>query len=283
MIQIPLLGALALGSGTVLEKIILKKRKLNIKLYQTMSFLAITVLMIPLLFFFWKMDSQAFGLKNILIFAGVIIISVLANILALYSLKWEKVTNLEPAKLFEPLFVISLAMLLSLFVKGIYETNSKFILPALIAGLAIIFPHIKKEHLKFNKYFIAALFGSFFFALELVLSKLILNLYSPITFYFLRCLFVFLISFALFMPKFSSLNKKSSFIIFITAGVWIVYRIAVYFGYLNYGIIFTTLITMLAPVVVYLFASLFLKEKLNWKNVLSSAVIVACIVYSLLA
>ncbi|MFA6269561.1 MAG: hypothetical protein WC652_07115 [archaeon] len=61
------------------------------------------------------------------------------------------------------------------------------------------------------------------------------------------------------------------------------YRLAVYFGYLKYGIIFTTLITMLAPIVVYLFACKFLKEKLNWKNVLSSAIIVACIVYSLLS
>jgi drug/metabolite transporter (DMT)-like permease len=40
---------------------------------------------------------------------------------------------------------------------------------------------------------------------------------------------------------------------------------------------------MLAPIVVYLFACKFLKEKLNWKNVLSSAIIVACIVYSLLS
>lgn len=283
MIAIPLLGALALGTGTILEKVILRKRKLDIKLYQTASFLAITLLMIPLLYFFWKLDAGALTSKNILIFVAIIISSVLANVFALYSIKWEKITNLEPAKLFEPLFVICLTLLLGLFISGIYETNTKFLLPALIAGLAILFPHIKKEKLKLNKYFIAALLGSLFFALELVLSKLILEFYSPITFYFLRCLFVFLISLILFRPKFSSLNKKTSFIIFLTAGVWIVYRLAVYFGYLKYGIIFTTLITMLAPIVVYLFACKFLKEKLNWKNVLSSAIIVACIVYSLLS
>ncbi|MFA6269562.1 MAG: hypothetical protein WC652_07120, partial [archaeon] len=194
------------GTGTILEKVILRKRKLDIKLYQTASFLAITLLMIPLLYFFWKLDAGALTSKNILIFVAIIISSVLANVFALYSIKWEKITNLEPAKLFEPLFVICLTLLLGLFISGIYETNTKFLLPALIAGLAILFPHIKKEKLKLNKYFIAALLGSLFFALELVLSKLILEFYSPITFYFLRCLFVFLISLILFRPKFSSLN-----------------------------------------------------------------------------
>ncbi len=283
MIQIPLLGALALGTGTILEKIILKKRKIDIRLYQTASFLAITLLMIPLLYFFWKLDGEAFTLKNILIFVAIIISSVLANVFALYSIKWEKVTNLEPAKLFEPLFVICLTLLFGLFISGFYETNTKFLLPALIAGLAILFPHIKKEHLRLNKYFIAALLGSLFFALELVLSKLVLDFYSPITFYFLRCLFVFLISLILFRPKFSSLDKKISFKIFIVAGIWIVYRLAVYFGYSKYGIIFTTLITMLAPIVIYILANRFLKEKLNWKNILSSAIILGCVVYVLLS
>ena len=282
MIQIPLLGALALGTGTVLEKVILKKRKIDIRLYQTASFLAITLLMIPLLYFFWKLDAGALTLKSVLIFVTIIISSVLANVFALYSIKWEKVTVLEPAKLFEPLFVICLTVFFGLFISGVYETNTKFLLPALVAGLAILFPHIKKEHLKLNKYFISALLGSLFFALELVLSKLILDFYSPITFYFLRCLFVFLISLSLFRPKFNSLDKKTSLIIFGTAGIWIAYRLAVYFGYSKYGIIFTTLITMLAPIVIYLLARIFLKEKLNWKNILSSAIIVACIVYSLL-
>lgn len=282
MIQIPLLGALALGTGTILEKIVLRKRKINVKLYQTASFLAIVLLMIPLLYFFWKLDYEAFAWRNVLIFIGVVASAVLANMLSLYSLKWEKVTNIEPAKLFEPLFVIFLTILFGLFIRGIYEPNTKFLFPALIAGLAIIFPHITKERLKINKYFFAALFGSLFFALELVLSKLILNFYSPITFYFVRCLFVFLISLIIFRPKFNLLNKKNSLIILLTGGVWIVYRVAIYFGYLNYGIIFTTLITMLAPITIYILARVFLKEKLNWKNILSSGIIVACVIYSIL-
>src|SRR4030042_1509646 len=216
MVYIPILGALALSAGTILERFILKKKKIGIKLYQTASFLAITLATLPFLYFFWKMDAGAFSLKSILIFIGVIISSITANLFVFYSLKWEKVTNLEPARILEPLFVILLAIIFSSFASGLYERDITLVIPALIAAAALIFPHIKKHHLRINKYIIAAIFGSFFFALELVLSRLILDFYSPITFYFLRCIFIFL------------------------------------------------------------------KEKLNWKNIISSLVILACVIYVVL-
>jgi drug/metabolite transporter (DMT)-like permease len=280
---IPLIGALALGIGTILERVVLKKKKIGIKLYQTLSFFSICLAMLPFLYFFWKIDySNALQLKNILILTGIIFFAIIANLLVFYSLKWEKVTNLEPARIFEPLFVILLTLVFSLFIQGFGERDIKIIIPAVVASLALIFPHIKRYHLKFNKYFIAAILGSFFFALELVLSRLILDFYSPITFYFLRCASIFIISLIAFRPKLESVDKKNLSLIFITGAIWVVYRLAIYFGYLKYGIIFTTLIIMIGPIFIYVLANRFLKEKLNWKNVISSAIIIACVIYALL-
>jgi drug/metabolite transporter (DMT)-like permease len=276
---IPILGALALGGGTVLERFILKKKKMGIKLYQTISFLFIVLITIPFLFFFWKLDTKAFELKNILIFVAVIASSIIANLFVFYSLKWEKVTNLEPARILEPMFTIVLALIFSCFIEGMYEQNMKIFIPAIIASVALIFPFIGKD-LDVNKYFIAAIFGSFFFGLELVLSRLILDFYSPITFYFLRCLSIFLFSLIIFHPNTKPLNKKSLLAILLTGGIWVIYRVAVYFGYLHYGVISTTLIIMLGPMFVYILANKFLKEKLNWKNILSSIIIIACVIYA---
>ena len=283
MIYFPILGALALASGTILEKIVLRKRKISIKLYQTAEFLAIVLAMLPFIYFFWKMDSQAFELKNILIFSLVILFSIIANLFTFYSMKWEKVTNLEPAKILEPLFVILFAIVFSFFAVELYERNLKIIIPALIAGSALIFSHIYKHHLKFNKYFIAAIIGSFFFALELVLSRLILDFYSPITFYFLRCSSILLISFILFRPKFKNIKTKVRWEIIVIGIIWFIYRIIIYYGYLNFGVIFTTLMIMLGPIFIYLFAWKFLKEKLNWKNIIAALVIIACILYAILS
>ncbi len=282
MIEIPIIGSIALGLGTVLERTILKSRKISVKFYQTASFFAIIISLLPILYFFWKLDAGAFELKNVLIFIALIISAVTANLFIFYSEKREKITNLEPARILEPLFVILLAILFSFFAGELFQRDIRDIIPALIAALALIFPYIKKEHLAVNKYIIAAVLGSFFFALELVLSNLILQFYSPVSFYFFRCLSIFIISLVLFRPSLKPLkDKRMAVTILITGAVWVIYRIAVYFGYLNYGIIFTTLVTMLGPVFVYLFAKIILKEKLNWKNMLSSAVIIGCILYAL--
>ena len=245
-------------------------------------FLAITVIMIPLLFFFWKLDPKAFLLKNLLILLGVVVFSLAANWFTFTSMKWQKLSKLEPAKMTEPLFVILLALLFSYLISpSFYERNLNAVIPAVIAGLALIFSHIEKRHFKFGKYFTFALIGSFFFAFELVLSKLILDFYSPMTFYFARSILVLLGTMIIFRPKmFEGLDKKTKFQVAITAAIWIVYRIIIYYGYTSIGIIETTLMIMLGPVFIYLFAWKFLKEKPTWKNITAAGVIIACVLYA---
>jgi drug/metabolite transporter (DMT)-like permease len=283
MIIIPTLAALTHASATILQRIVLKKKKISVKLYHVSEFFAIVLVMLPLIYFFWMLDVQAFELKNIFIFSLVILFSILANLFTFYSMKWEKISNLEHAKILEPLFVILLAIFFSYFIsETLYERRTDVLIPALIAGCALVFSSIKKHHLRFNKYFIAAVIGSFFFAMELVISRLILDYYSPMTFYFFRSFFIFSISLILFRPKFSKLNKKIDLQILVIASFWVMHRTLVYYGYLELGVIFTTLIIMLSPIFIYFFAYFFLKEKLNWRNVAASVVIVISILYAIL-
>lgn len=280
MYYLPVLGALALAGGTIFERKILKGRKISVSSYNTAGFLAIVLIMLPFLYFFWKLDAGAFETKNIIIFLLVVIFSIIANLFSFYSLKNEKVTNTEPARILEPFFIILLAIIFSFFIDGVYERNVKIIIPALIAALALVFSHIKRHHLEFNKPFVFAVLGSLFFAIELVLSKLILEFYSSMTFYFLRCTAIFLVSFMIFKPNLFKIENKLKLKIFFVGIIWVVYRIVLYQGYLKLGIVFTTLIIMLGPVFVYLFAYIFLKEKMTWKNVVASVIIVGCVVYA---
>jgi drug/metabolite transporter (DMT)-like permease len=281
MVYIPILGALALASGTILQRVILKKKKISIRTYSVLEFLAIVIAMLPLIYFFWQINSEALQLKNILIFILVVIFSILANLLTYYSVKGERVSNLEPAKILEPLFTILLAILFSvIFGEVLFERNLKIILPALIAAATLVLTHLRKHHLNFNKYFLTAIAGSFFFALELVISRLILNYYSPVTFYFLRSLGILLIAWLAFRPNLKAVDKTIGLKALFTGVIWVIYRIAVYYGYLKYGIIFTTLIVMLGPIFVYSFAKIFLKEKLSWKNLVAAGIIIICILYA---
>lgn len=277
---LPVLGAVALAGGTILERVVLRMKKVGVELYQTASFLAIVISMLPLLYFFWRLDSGAMEPKNIVIFFLVVFFSTIANLLVFYSLKWEKVGNLEPARVLEPLFVILLAIIFSFFAENLYERNLKVIIPALIASLALIFTHIRKHHLQFSPYFIAAIIGSFFFALELVISRLILDFYSPVTFYFLRSSSILLISLLIFRPDFKKIDTKVRWQIFLTGLLWVIYRIVVYYGYLNVGVIFTTLLLMLGSIFIYAMAYFILKEKISWQNFAASIVVISSVIYA---
>ena len=277
----PVLGAVMLAAGTILERLVLKKKTIGIRSYQVASFLAIVIAISPFLYFFWKLDARALELGNILIFLAVILFALFANLLVFYSLKWEKVTNLEPARVLEPLFVILLVIAFSFFIDSVYARNPKVILPAIVASLALVFSHVEKHNFKFNKYFIAAILGSFFFALELVISRLILDLYSPVSFYFFRSASILILSFLIFRPSFKELDRQTKGIVFATGIIWAIYRIIIYYGYLNIGIVFTTLILMLGPIFIYFFAHFFLKEKMSWRNFVAAIIIVGSIIYAL--
>lgn len=280
MIYFPIIAAVALAGGTILEKSILKRKNLNIQKYQTLGFLTISIIMLPLLYFFWKVDSQALELKNILIFMGVVVSSIVANLFAFYSLKGDKVSNLGPARMLEPLFTILLAVVFSFFFQGAYESNYKILIASLIAGLTLIFTHTKKEQINFNKYFIAAIMGSLFFALEIIISNLILEYYSPVTFYFLRCLGIFLFSLVIFRPNFSGVDSKLKVDLVMIGIIWVLYRVVAYYGYMQIGVVSTTLILMLGTVLTYLFAKLFLKEKIDKRKIIASIIILACILFA---
>jgi drug/metabolite transporter (DMT)-like permease len=282
MIILPFFGALLEALCMTIEKKVLRKHKMDYRNYSVYGFLAMVLVMIPFIFFFWRVDIGALKLTSILIFLSVIGISVLANIFGLYSLKREKVTEIEPIRLMQPLFTILLAFIFSFFFT-IYagERNPLVLLLALIASVALVLSHVEKHHLKLNKYLIAAIASSFFFSLELVISRSILDFYSPLSFYFFRCLFIFIVCWIIFHPSIKTIKNKTRLLIFLGAISAVIYRVIVYYGFLTLGIVFTTILFIVAPIFVYIFAKIFLKEKIKLRQIIASIIIIACVIASI--
>jgi len=284
---IPFFGAFLEAAGTVLEKKILRG-KMDFKSYNVFSFLAIILVLIPCflilghffpLLFSFKIQSGALEIKNVLIMSAIILLSILANLFVFYAMKWEKITEIEPIRLFQPLFVIIFAFLLY---SSERQTGTSLIIAAVIASLALIFSHVKKHHFRISKYSLAAFLGSVFFAAELAISKEILNFYSPMSFYLIRCLFIFIITYLIFRPKFSSIPNQKWPYVFLVAFIWILYRVLLYFSYETKGIIITTLLFILAPVFIYLLSYFYLKEKPNWRNIIAAIIIILCVAYAMI-
>jgi drug/metabolite transporter (DMT)-like permease len=283
MIYIPILGALLEATGMILEKKVMKKKSMNYKNYTVYGFFAIVVAMIPFLFFFWRVSPEALQLNNLLVMLGVILSAFFANLFIFYSLKRESLCELEPIRLMQPLFTILFAFILSFFFAAYSdEKNTSILILALIASITLIVTHFKKDHLNFDKYILAALAGSILFAVELVLSKIILPYYSSWSFYFLRCLFILMIAAAVFRPSFKKVDKQTHYFAWIIGFIWIFYRIILYWGYESFGIIFTTILLILTPVFIFIFARIFLKEKINFKQMVSAIIILLCVATAVL-
>jgi len=280
MFYIPAIGALLDAAGTTLEKKTLKKKNINYKNFTVYSFFSIVILMIPFLFFTWRLDSGAFELKNIIIFSAIAIIALIANLLIFYSLKRETLCEFEPIALMQPLFIILLAFILSFFINAYSNENNPLILIlALIASITLVAAHVKKHHLKFDKYIITALIGSFLFAVELVLSKMILPYYSSWTFYFLRCLIILIISWIVLRPSFKKIDRESHYMTWGVGIIFIIVRAILYWGYENLGIVYTTMIlSILSPILILIFARIFLKEKMTKRHIISTIIILICVV-----
>ncbi len=279
MFYIPIIGALLEATGMIIEKKILKKKNIDYRNYTVYGFLIICAVMIPFLFFFWNVKQEAFQLLNIFIFSAIVIISLIANLLIFYSLKRETLCELEPIRLTQPLFTILLAFFLSFFIP-IYsnEKNPIILVLALISSITLIAAHVKKNHLAFDKYIISAILGSFLFSIELVLSKMILPFYSSWSFYFLRCLSILIIAWIIFNPSFKKIDKQTYYLTWIVGLIWVIYRIILYWGYGSLGIVFTTMLLILTPIFIFIFARIFLKEKITKRQIMSALIIILCVI-----
>jgi drug/metabolite transporter (DMT)-like permease len=277
MIFLPVLGSVLEAAGMIFEKKILKVKGMNFKNYTVFEFLSIVLTMLPVLYYTWRISQEAFETFNLLWLGTVILISILANLLIFYSLKRENITEFEPIWLMQPLFTVLLAIFM-------FPTERNWIIVglALIASLTLIFAHVKKHHLRLDKYIFAALIGSFLFALELVISKPLLEFYSPFTFYFIRCFFIFVITLLLFRPSMKILKGKTVGMIVLVGIMWFVYRAIIYWGYESLGIIYTTILFILSPVLMLIFAVIFLKEKPTARQIIANGIILVCVLLAVL-
>jgi drug/metabolite transporter (DMT)-like permease len=282
IVYLPFFGAFLEGVGVTLQKKILRKHRINAHNYIVYGFLSIILVMIPLMFFFWDVKPEALELINLSVLLLIVIFSIIANLLVIYSLKKEDVSEIEPIRLMQPLFTILLAFVFGFFFE-VYadEQNLSILLLSIIASISLVLAHVKKSHLNFNKYDIAAIIGSFLFAIELALSKFILHYYNSITFYFIRSLLIFLIVWFMFHPKITEIKSKTRWMILAGGLIWVIYRWIMYYGYATLGIVFTTMLFILSPIFIYLFAWLYLKEKVTWRQIISSIIIVGCIVVAI--
>ena len=172
--------------------------------------------------------------------------------------------------------------LLTIIIAGIVypdERNLKILLLAIIAALALIFSHIEKRHLKFDKGLFPIMLAVFLGAVETNIIKELLYFYSPVAMYTVRTGLVSLLLFLIVRPSMKDMVKDGMRKLFLISFMWVLIMIFTYYSFQILGVVYTVLILMLTPVLIVFGSYLILKErKIRKKDIVALIIVVICVI-----
>lgn len=205
----------------------------------------------------------------------MLISAVTWNIFYYRGVQAEKVHEFELIVMFQPLLTILLA---TIFLKG--ERNIHIEIAALIAAIALIIAHVQKRHFEISKSAFGLIVAVIFISIELIIIKLLLAVFSPVALYGVRTAILFCFFFFYFRPQMKKVSNTNVLLILSTSLLGTTQMVTKFYGIEKYGLIYTSLILILSPILVYILSTIFLHERLKTRTVISALVILGCIVYA---
>lgn len=270
-----IIAALTQAGGVIIDKIVLTRRQVELRVFIPVLFLFLfitTGLAVP---FLTKIDPRLFTPYYLILFAAMLVLAVLWNIFYYKGAQAEKVHDFELIVLTQPLVTIILA---AVFLKS--EQHWSVVSAAVIASIALIFAQIKKEHFEFSRESWGLVAAVILMSAELIIIKLLLNVLSPVALYFARTVILFLFFWIFYRPHWGQIAPKNYGLILLTAALGTVQMVTKFYAFENVGIVYTSLILILSPILVYFVSKFFLHENINRKQTFAFAIILLCVIYA---
>lgn len=271
----PFIATITQAGGIILDKIILTRRRIAFHVYVPLTFLflfLVTAICYP---FLGTISPEFFELKNLILFLIMLIAAIIWNIFFYKGIESEKVQEFELILMFQPLLTIFLA---SIFLKG--ENSIHTEIAAFIASIALIISQIKKHHLELSRGASNMIIAVIFMSIELIVIRLLLDVMSPVALYAIRTGIIAILFFLYYKPRIFQVAKMNHLLIFINAIIASIQMITKFYGFETLGVVYTSMILIMAPLLIYLGSIYFLHEKLKLRTVISAIVILGCIVYA---
>ncbi|MCX6807120.1 MAG: DMT family transporter [Candidatus Berkelbacteria bacterium] len=280
-----IIAAISLAASTIMDKIVLSYQRIGHRQFIILLFLFLFILTAIIYPFWGHIDRLAFDFHYLFLLFLVIIIASIYNVLFYHAIEKEKVSEIELIVMLTPLSTIIIA---SIFLQ--VERNWNVFLAGIIASSALIFSHLRRYHLTFDAFQRGLLIYLMLYGFEAVLVKNLLFLYSPVALYLVRTLGVLVVLSIWFLfiaprlvdePKvsFTKINKKNYISVFLIAFLGVISMVLTYYSYAYFGVIFTTTILTLWPILTYLGSMFILKEHIKKRIILAAAIILCSIIY----
>ncbi len=273
-----ILASLGYAGGVLIDKYELSRRHFPLSTYLPLLFAmlafvtGVIMVAVPSTISF---TSSAGNGRYVLAFLVMIALATAWNIFYYRGLKRETVQEFDLILLVEPLATVALA---SIFF--VQERNAIRLLLALIAAIMLLVAHMRRRRLMLDSFARGLLIAVFLMSLEVLVIRILLDVYSPVLLYFLRTLALSAVFFLIYRPPLQHLRKADLAIILVVALFGVLQMVARFFGYAAGGVVLTTLLLLLGPVLVESVSLFFLKERMTHKTALAFMVILLCVYYA---
>ncbi len=268
------ISALAASTNLVTDKLLLSRHRISLRVFLPIIFI--------FLFVFTAILTPSFGTVNwdvallsnsmFLVFL-MIVIAIAWNVLFYQSVQAEKVHEHEVVVMMAPLFTILLA---AAFFPEEFELRI-FIL-TLISSLALFFAKAEKAHITTSITSYNLILGVVLMATENVIVRELLYTYSPVALYAIRTLFLAGFFMIYYRPRYAQVSARHWWWIAGSAVLGVVEMLGKFYAFSTVGIVYTTLITMLAPLVIFLASWELLHEKIKPRVLIAFVVIMVCVI-----
>lgn len=268
-----LLSAVAAAANLIVDKIALSRERISLKVFLPILFIflfAITFLLTP---FLGTFDFEFLRLENVLFLLFlVIVISVAHNVLFYQGIQKESVHQHELLMMTLPLVTVVMA---AAFYPS--ELDYRVFGLSVVASVALLFAKGEKEHFFINAVSYNTFLAVVLMATESIIIRELLYFFPPVALYAIRT-FMIAIFFALYYrPAYGRVKSAHWWIIFASAAIGVVQVVGRYYAYSELGIVYTTLLTVLAPVIVFLASWEILHERIRPRVLTAAVVIVVCV------
>lgn len=271
----PLVATLINAGDVVFEKKVFDGKKE--KYYSLIPVLFLFACVILIVFMFPFLDHSikdgAWKFWPMVLLVLIIVMCSIRHDLYYKSLRKVGLTSIEPFVAFTPLLTILIA-------GAIYpdERNFTHFALAIIASLALIISHVKRKHLVIDKKLLPILAVVVLEAVEVSIIKELLHFYSPVAMYTMRTALVALFLFVYYRPSVNDISKKDMKNASMISAMWVIMMILIYYSYQQVGVVYTSLITMLSPLLVVVGSWFFLKErKIQKRNIIALVIVLVCV------
>jgi drug/metabolite transporter (DMT)-like permease len=272
----PFLAAILQAGSFTLDKVVLSVRQVDFKVYTGISFpLIFFITLVIFLIFQPPLSFELFRGNLWWLLSISIAITIITNLLFYRALDFDKLGEIQTLELLRFLPII-------IFSSIIFADERQFfiIVPVLIASLGIIWSHWEQSKVKIAQYTLPFLIWMLFASpIREAASKILLEDWNPISLELVRSGAVALML-GMFFAKHiiaSKISVKAFYLLLATNILTSIAWILFYFGYQYLGIIHTTLIFLLQPLLVYLASVFLLKEALSWKKNIAFVIVVLSI------